>query len=196
MALLRITALAVALGACGTAGADPAPPAPATSPAAPAGVGLAMPAHWKPLPPIAAALAAAAKADGVAIDGADAWGDPAAGCYTVRLALHGGNASTTVLADQVLEGLQAGAAPTATGRAAGSPGAAGSPSASGSNAVSGSSGSSATAGSPAAGSSGNADATGATSGAPGTTGVPANPRTAAPAITFSELVKPTGTDRS
>jgi hypothetical protein len=101
----------VVLVACSAAGADPGAPA-SRAPSAPAG--------WRPLPPIAAAVAAAAVADGVVIDAADAWGEPAIGCYAVRLALHGSTASAAALADQVLDGLR----PAATLRPPASPGAA------------------------------------------------------------------------
>ena len=80
----------LALAACGQAGAQPS----ATS-------GLTAPAGWIAIPEIATAAATAAKSDGVTIDGAEAWGDPARGCYSVWLALHGEGAS----AEQVLAGL-------------------------------------------------------------------------------------------
>jgi len=88
MALLRLMLLALA--ACGQAGAQPS----ATS-------GLTAPVGWIAIPEIATAAATAAKGDGVTIDGAEAWGDPARGCYGVWLALHGDGAS----AEQVLAGL-------------------------------------------------------------------------------------------
>jgi hypothetical protein len=94
---------AIALVACSTAGADPA---------ASAADRAARPAGWKQLPAIANAASAAARADGVVIDSADAWGEPAIGCYAVWLDLHGvrgrdgenvGDAAA--LADQILDGL-------------------------------------------------------------------------------------------
>lgn len=88
MALLRM--MLVALAACGQAGAQPS----ATS-------GLTAPAGWIALPEIATAAATAAKGGGVTVDGAEAWGEPARGCYGVWLALHGEGAS----AEQVLAGL-------------------------------------------------------------------------------------------
>jgi hypothetical protein len=88
MALLRLMLLSLA--ACGQAGAQPS----ATS-------GLTPPAGWIAIPEIAAAAATAAKGGGVTVDGAEAWGDPARGCYGVWLALHGEGAS----ADQLLAGL-------------------------------------------------------------------------------------------
>jgi hypothetical protein len=88
MALLRL--MLVTLAACGQAGAQPS----ATS-------GLTAPAGWIAIPEIATAVATATKADGTTVDGAEAWGDPARGCYAFWLVLHGEAAS----AEQVLAGL-------------------------------------------------------------------------------------------
>ncbi|HMG23886.1 MAG TPA: hypothetical protein VK607_21275 [Kofleriaceae bacterium] len=116
MAVLRLTApaLAVAVAACSAAGAEPAPaagpPAAAVAPAGPAAT-AAHPAGWRQLPAVASAVAAAARTDGVAVDATDAWGEPARGCYAVWLALRGGSAGAAALADQVL-GSVAGLSPT------------------------------------------------------------------------------------
>lgn len=88
MALLRLMLLSLA--ACGQAGAQPS----ATS-------GLTPPAGWVAIPEVATAAVTAAKGGGVTVDGAEAWGDPARGCYGVWLALRGEGAS----AEQVLAGL-------------------------------------------------------------------------------------------
>lgn len=80
----------VTLAACGQAGAQPN----ATS-------GLTAPAGWIALPEIATAAFAAAKSDGSTVDGTEAWGDPARGCYGVWIALHGDGAT----AEKVLAGL-------------------------------------------------------------------------------------------
>jgi hypothetical protein len=66
------------------------------------------PDDWKALPSIATAVAAAAKADGVAIDSVDAWGDPARGCYAVWLDLHREDThkDAAVLANQLLASFQ------------------------------------------------------------------------------------------
>ncbi len=88
MALLRL--MLVSLAGCGQAGAQPS----ATS-------GLTAPAGWSAIPEIATAAATAAKSGGVTVDGAEAWGEPARGCYGIWLALHGDGAS----AEQVLAGL-------------------------------------------------------------------------------------------
>ena len=88
---------AAVLVACGTAGAEPG------DPGTPASQGAgARPPGWKPLPSIATAAGDAARADGVAIDRVDAWGEPAVGCYAVWLTLHGGAAGAPALAEQVL----------------------------------------------------------------------------------------------
>jgi len=88
MALLRLTL--VALAACGQAGAQPSTAS-----------GLTVPAGWVAIPEIATAITTAAKGDGVTVAGAEAWGDPARGCYGVWLALTGDGAS----AEQVLAGI-------------------------------------------------------------------------------------------
>lgn len=110
MGLLRVTA--VALVACSAAGADPV--------AAPSSV--PHPDGWKQLPAVAAAVGAAAKADGVMIDSVDAWGEPAHGCYAVWLELHGGSAEAPALADQVLAGFTHAAGPRDGAAAPGSAG--------------------------------------------------------------------------
>lgn len=89
----------IALAACGHAGAEPPVEQPVTS-------GLATPAGWQALPDVARAAAAAAKGPGVAVDGAEAWGERARGCYALWIAMHGDGASATaVLAGLAAEGL-------------------------------------------------------------------------------------------
>lgn len=90
MALLRLAA--IALAACGQAGAQPA----ATS-------GIKPPAGWQALPELAGSVAKATAAPGVTLDGAEAWGETARGCYAVWFGLHGAGAT----ADAVLAGLAA-----------------------------------------------------------------------------------------
>jgi hypothetical protein len=87
---------AFALAACSIADADPVPSASRDS---------ARPAGWKRLPSVAAAVGAAARGDGIAIDAVDAWGEPAIGCYAVWLTLHGRGGDARALADQVLASL-------------------------------------------------------------------------------------------
>ena len=93
---------AIVLVGCSAAGADPG---------APANSGANAPAGWKQLPSIATAAGAAAKADGVAIDTVDVWGEPALGCYALWLTLHGQAQSAPILADQVLDGFTAAVGP-------------------------------------------------------------------------------------
>jgi len=88
-----VAAFALALAAgCSPAGAQPSTSS-----------GLTPPAGWTELPEIAAAAAAALRADGVTLEGSEAWGEPARGCYAVWLALRGPHAA----AAQVLAGLEA-----------------------------------------------------------------------------------------
>ncbi len=88
MALLRLAF--VALVACGQAGAQPS-----------VASGLEPPAGWQALPELATSVAEATKTDGVMIDGVEAWGETARGCYAVWFAIHGSGAS----AEAVLAGL-------------------------------------------------------------------------------------------
>ena len=44
------------------------------------------------------------------VDSADAWGDPALGCYAVQLAIHGGAADSGAIATQIVDGLGGGVA--------------------------------------------------------------------------------------
>jgi hypothetical protein len=101
---------AVALVACSSAGADPGTPVSLGADAAPAG--------WKQLPAIATAVDAAARAEGIAVDAADAFGQPALGCYAVRIALRGpdgADGAAPALADQVLAGFSVGSPTAAAG---------------------------------------------------------------------------------
>lgn len=95
MALLRLirAGTLVALGACGQAGAQP--PAQTS--------GLTAPAGWRALPELAGAVGFAMSGEGIRLDGVEAWGEPAIGCYSVWMAMHGAGAS----AQEVLAGLEA-----------------------------------------------------------------------------------------
>jgi len=64
--------------------------------------GLTPPAGWQALPEIATAVGAAARAEGVTVDGAEAWGEPAMGCYAAWVSLHGDGATS----QQVMKGLE------------------------------------------------------------------------------------------
>jgi hypothetical protein len=94
--MLRLTMLAIV--ACSPAGAEPV----AAEPVAAEPASRVHPAGWRQLPAIRAAVSAAAKADGITVDAADAWGEPRMGCYAVWLDVHGDAADAAALADQVL----------------------------------------------------------------------------------------------
>jgi hypothetical protein len=93
MAGLRVSALVV-LAACGSADAQPA----ATS-------GLPTPAGWQSLPAVAKAVQVAAAAPGITVDGTEAWGEPAIGCYAIWIQLHGDGGGADQLTKEILDGL-------------------------------------------------------------------------------------------
>jgi hypothetical protein len=99
MADVRVIAVLAALAACGSAGAQPDKQESRS--------GVVPPAGWQALPQLATAARTAAGATGVTVDGAEAWGEPAMGCYAVWLSLQGAGAGEEALAQQVLEGLAA-----------------------------------------------------------------------------------------
>jgi hypothetical protein len=99
MAHVRVILMLAALGACGQAGADGSAKA---SP--PAGK---VPAGWKSLPALGTAAQKAAAAEGVTVEGGEAWGDPAMGCYAVWLALGNASGDAGAIARQVIDGLAA-----------------------------------------------------------------------------------------
>jgi hypothetical protein len=119
----RLAAALVALIGCSAASADPpapptvpvpttAPPTvpvPTTSPP-PVIRGRAVPARWTKLTAMASAMAAAAPGAT-----ADAWGDPAQGCYAVWLTVPGPAGDAPALAAQVVTSLT-GLAPSAVVR--------------------------------------------------------------------------------
>lgn len=82
-------AMAVALVACGQAGAAPAS-------------GISAPPGWQALPQLATA-AKDALGKGVTVDGAEAWGEPARGCYAVWLAV-AAKGDTEAIAGHIIEG--------------------------------------------------------------------------------------------
>src|SRR5262249_10710075 len=101
MARLRLTAAlaagavaAAAFAGCGRAGAAPDQAS-----------GLTPPAGWQPLPPVAAAARAALGAE---VEGAEAFGEPAMGCYAVWVALRA-SSGAEALAKQVVDGFTAAA---------------------------------------------------------------------------------------
>lgn len=88
--------LVAALAACHAADAQP-----------PAASGITAPAGWQALAALAGAARTGAAARGVTVDGAEAWGEPAMGCYAVWVALHGTGGDAPALAEQVRAGLAA-----------------------------------------------------------------------------------------
>lgn len=92
MALLRLalTGSLAALGACGQAGAQSTAPS-----------GITAPTGWAVLPELARTVRDATKAEGVTVEGVEAWGETARGCYAVWFALAGSGAN----ADAVIAGL-------------------------------------------------------------------------------------------
>ena len=88
-------ALAVgALAACRSSEAGP-------------GSGLKPPEGWATLPTLATAASDAAKAGHLQVDGVEAWGEPARGCYAAWIAVRGTGGAPDVMADQLVRGLSA-----------------------------------------------------------------------------------------
>ena len=67
--------------------------------------GLQAPTGWQALPAVASAARMAASSTGVNVEGAEAWGEPAMGCYAVWIAIAGGTSDE--LAEQIEAGLAA-----------------------------------------------------------------------------------------
>ncbi len=93
MAELRLIVIGM-LAACRSSAADP-------------GSGLTPPASWTALPQLASTAATAAKQDGITVAGAEAWGEPARGCYAAWLALAGASGPADVLAQEMVASLSA-----------------------------------------------------------------------------------------
>ena len=91
MAELRLI-LIVALVACRSSEAGPSS-------------GLTPPAGWTPLPALATAATEAAKTGKLAVDGVEAWGEPARGCYAAWFSVHGGGGAADAMADQLVRSL-------------------------------------------------------------------------------------------
>ena len=85
--------IATALAACG----------PADAQTSAASSGVVVPAGWQPLPQLATA-ARDAIASKTTVDGVEAWGETARGCYALWISLSA-SGSATQLADQVLAAL-------------------------------------------------------------------------------------------
>jgi len=71
------------------------------------GSGLKPPEGWAALPALATAASDAAKAGHLQVDGVEAWGEPARGCYAAWIALRGAGGAPDVMADQLVRGLSA-----------------------------------------------------------------------------------------
>lgn len=93
MAQLRLIAVIAAFGACRASEAGP------TS-------GLTAPAGWRPLPELATAATDAAKQAKITVTGAEAWGDPARGCYAAWLAVSSAAGDPVVLGPKLVEQLR------------------------------------------------------------------------------------------
>jgi hypothetical protein len=110
-ALAVIAGFAAGAG-CGQAGAAPEQVS-----------GIAAPAGWEALPQVAAAAKAALGARAT-VDGAEAWGEPAMGCYAVWLALRA-DGSAEAVGKQVMAGFTAlaagGSESSGSGSGAGEP---------------------------------------------------------------------------
>lgn len=91
MAELRLILIA-AVAACQASEATPVS----------GGSGLTAPAGWQALPLVAKAAGDAAKASGISVDGTEAWGETARGCYAMWIALHGGGRAPDAMADQLV----------------------------------------------------------------------------------------------
>jgi hypothetical protein len=91
MAELRLIVLALALAgtACRASEAGPSS-------------GLTPPAGWQPLPSLATAAGDTAKQAAIALEGAEAWGDPARGCYAAWLGLRGNAGAPLAISDALL----------------------------------------------------------------------------------------------
>lgn len=70
------------------------------------GSGLTPPAGWQAMPTLATAASDAAKTDGVVVDGAEAWGDPARGCYGAWLGLRAGARGPDAMVDAMVASLE------------------------------------------------------------------------------------------
>lgn len=88
MAVVRLIAVA-ALAACRASEAGP------TS-------GLTPPSGWRPLPELATAAGDTAKQAAITVDGIEAWGEPARGCYAAWLSVRGDAGAPAGLADSLI----------------------------------------------------------------------------------------------
>lgn len=92
MAVVRLIAVGALAVACRASEAGP------TS-------GLAVPAGWRALPDLVTAATDAAKAANIVVDGVEAWGEPARGCYAAWLGIRGGGGAPSAVADPMIASL-------------------------------------------------------------------------------------------
>jgi hypothetical protein len=71
------------------------------------GSGITPPPGWQAMPSLATATSDAAKADGVVVDGAEAWGEPARGCFGAWLGLRAGARAPDAMVDALVKSLAA-----------------------------------------------------------------------------------------
>jgi hypothetical protein len=89
-----IAVLALLAASCGSAGAQPDQAS-----------GLTPPASWIRLEPAETAAKLAAAAPDITVTGAQAWGEPALGCYALWMSLRGGGGDAETIAGDVIAGL-------------------------------------------------------------------------------------------
>lgn len=70
------------------------------------GSGITPPAGWQAMPTLATAATDAAKADGVVVDGAEAWGDPARGCFGAWLGLRSAARAPDGMVDAIVASIK------------------------------------------------------------------------------------------
>lgn len=92
MAVVRVIALGALAVACRASEAGP------TS-------GLTAPVGWQALPELASAAGDAAKQANITVDGVEAWGEPARGCYAAWLGIRGGGGAPSAVADPMITSL-------------------------------------------------------------------------------------------
>lgn len=110
MAELRLIALVLFAGAaCRSSDAGPAPGSAAGSAARTSLTsltsGITAPAGWHAMPEMARAASEVARGAKLRVEGAEAWGEPARGCYAAWIATGGAAGAPDVLADKMVASL-------------------------------------------------------------------------------------------
>ncbi len=67
--------------------------------------GLTPPPGWSALPSLASAASSAAKASKLGVDGIEAWGEPARGCYAAWFSVRGGSGTPDAIATELVKSL-------------------------------------------------------------------------------------------